>query len=254
MFECPKCGSEHDSEAGLKIHWGRSDDHEGSIAGTEVDCDVCGTTFRKQTSLVAKSDRHFCNDECKSEGYKNRVTVVCDWCDDEFERRRSHLNDGAATYCSNKCQANAFRDRLTVECENCGEFFDRKRSNAEAADTHFCSVDCRGEYQQGQNHPNWRGGPWLLKTLRRHVGEFKWRNRSEHIEEGSPLECEMCGASKEELAKGLLDVHHIVPVMAGGSNWTGNLLVLCRSCHRKADTFTYSRLEYPIADAIEGAT
>ena len=42
--------------------------------------------------------------------------------------------------------------------------------------------------------------------------------------------CELCGDDTKEI----LQVHHIIPVTAGGSNNADNLIVLCPNCHFKA--------------------
>lgn len=251
MFECPDCGSEHESQTGLKIHYGRS--HEGSIAGEPVECDVCGTQFRKQWAEIEKHDRSFCSAECKSKAYQNRVTLICDNCGDEFSRRASHHNESANQFCSISCRDQHRKTRHSVECENCGEVTEKTDYKYRNADIHFCSIECRDEYQQGENHPSWTSGAWLLKTLRRHVGDFRWRDRYEHLDAEDPLRCVMCGVTEEEIDRELLDTHHIVPVMAGGSNSPDNLMILCRSCHRTADSFVKSRIEYPLADALPAA-
>ncbi len=41
--------------------------------------------------------------------------------------------------------------------------------------------------------------------------------------------CEACGVIE------FLDVHHIYPRSLGGDDTEENLIVLCRSCHMKAD-------------------
>lgn len=40
--------------------------------------------------------------------------------------------------------------------------------------------------------------------------------------------CQNCGSSD------FLEIHHIVPILFGGTNNIGNLAVLCGSCHRLA--------------------
>tara|TARA_Y100001970_G_scaffold292291_1_gene432950 strand:+ start:15 stop:575 length:561 start_codon:yes stop_codon:yes gene_type:complete len=44
------------------------------------------------------------------------------------------------------------------------------------------------------------------------------------------------------------EIHHIVPRSEGGKNTTGNLIVLCPNCHRKADhgVLSRSKLEYKL--------
>lgn len=251
MFECPDCGSEHESEAGLKIHYGRS--HDGSIAGEPVRCDVCDEQFRKQATHAEKYDRHFCSNECKSEAYKNRVKLECDNCGDDFERRKSHYDECTNQFCSVACRAEYESTRHSVECKNCGQLTEKTGYQYRNADAHYCSTECRNEHQQGDNHPSWISGSWLLKTLRRHVGEFRWRNRFDHLDMASPLKCEACGATEDEVNQSALDTHHIVPVMAGGSNHPENLMTLCRPCHRSVDSFMKDQLEYPLAETFPTA-
>jgi len=43
--------------------------------------------------------------------------------------------------------------------------------------------------------------------------------------------CEMCGAGDG------LELHHIVPVMAGGTHDQFNVRLLCRTCHGKAESY-----------------
>ena len=43
-----------------------------------------------------------------------------------------------------------------------------------------------------------------------------------------PSSCQNCGSSEN------LEIHHIVPIVFGGTNRIGNLAALCGSCHRLA--------------------
>jgi hypothetical protein len=68
--------------------------------------------------------------------------------------------------------------------------------------------------------------------------ESFYKTREEAIERDE-YECQFCGVSNEEYnANGdrSLDVHHIVPRMANGSNHTENLITVCRSCHKKLES------------------
>lgn len=51
-------------------------------------------------------------------------------------------------------------------------------------------------------------------------------------------QCEFCGVSNEQHIEEYdrqLNVHHIVPKRAGGSNRRTNLMVVCESCHKKIE-------------------
>jgi hypothetical protein len=49
---------------------------------------------------------------------------------------------------------------------------------------------------------------------------------------GGLCRCERCGfAPPRALAARVLNLHHIVPVAAGGSDDEGNLVLLCANCH-----------------------
>lgn len=52
------------------------------------------------------------------------------------------------------------------------------------------------------------------------------------IREEHSNECHFCGGTEQ------LEVHHIVPLGAGGSDEDENLEVLCKSCHYKVEEFT----------------
>jgi len=81
----------------------------------------------------------------------------------------------------------------------------------------------------GQDHPRWRGGKHLIDNLRKQLRPSWWTVRDDERAE----ECYNCGASECKL-----DVHHIVPISAGGTNESWNLMTLCESCHISAEWYT----------------
>lgn len=79
----------------------------------------------------------------------------------------------------------------------------------------------------GEDNPNWRGGKDLYDAVVIALpGPAWWTLRNRHRGD----ECEMCGATDVEL-----HLHHIVPVLAGGTNEPWNLLTLCEECHTAAE-------------------
>lgn len=247
-MDCPTCGKSFNSETAVKIHHTKA--HGESIAGVEVECSNCGDAFRKIPANVEKYDRHFCSTECKSEAYTTQVTLECDWCGEEFERRRSHVEGAERHYCSTNCKGLAYRDRVEVECANCGDQLVRPRAAAMRASRHYCSKACQAEYERGANSPNWKGGESIAVALRRFLGGESWRSVREDVHASRDGVCRLCG--REESRNGRrLQVHHIVPVMAGGSHHRGNLMLLCHRCHRTVEDYTTRQLAYPVTELID---
>jgi 5-methylcytosine-specific restriction endonuclease McrA len=67
-----------------------------------------------------------------------------------------------------------------------------------------------------------------VKTL---LSDETWERISRQHRHKNPA-CQICGTEEE------LHTHHIVPVMAGGTNEQWNRMTLCVSCHNKAESFT----------------
>lgn len=250
MPQCPKCGSEHETESGVKIHYGRA--HDGSIAGVEVSCSVCGQTFRKRPANI-NTERHFCSVECKSEGYKDRVTVTCDYCGESFERRRSHTDDGKRTFCSHECKGLASRDRIEVSCENCDRAIQRRRLDVNQYETLYCSESCRAEHMRGMADPKWNGGATLHEMLLRELAGKRWKDVRRQIEEQRDPVCRLCGRKNSRNGRSL-QLHHIVPIMAGGTHHPDNLMFLCHRCHRSTDAKLNEIISYPLTEAVRRAT
>lgn len=249
-MDCPKCGKSYDSEQGLKIHYGRS--HEGSIAGTEVSCHTCGDTFRVEPYRAEEEDvRLFCSQECRAEEYAEKVELTCEWCGDTFERVPSKVEDVERHYCSTGCKGRAYQRQVELECENCGDTFERVRAEAVRADNHYCGVDCRLEHQRGAAHPQYKGTNGLDMAVRRLLGGVRWKATRRRMHKKHPdAICRMCGA--ESSANGrALQLHHIVPVMAGGTHVEDNLMFLCHPCHRVVEGYTTRTLEYPLAELVD---
>lgn len=89
----------------------------------------------------------------------------------------------------------------------------------------------------GQDSPQWRGGQSLYYAIRRQLDTSSWKTvRGRHRDD----ECHSCGMA------GALDLHHIVPIMSGGTNEPYNLMTLCRKCHGKAEAYTWQTFGEPV--------
>jgi hypothetical protein len=74
----------------------------------------------------------------------------------------------------------------------------------------------------GQDSPTWLGGRSIYDAVKKQYYGRSWAaDREQHLAD----ECRSCGADED------LILHHIVPVMAGGTNGEYNYMTLCRSCH-----------------------
>jgi hypothetical protein len=66
-----------------------------------------------------------------------------------------------------------------------------------------------------------------------------WQETRERVLSRDDYECRFCGMSDQEHSEensAGLDVHHVIPRKHGGKDNLGNLVALCRSCHRTLET------------------
>lgn len=74
----------------------------------------------------------------------------------------------------------------------------------------------------GQDSPTWLGGRSVYGAIKKQFHGQSWEDdREQHLAD----ECRVCGDESE------LVLHHIIPIMAGGTNDSYNYMTLCRSCH-----------------------
>lgn len=99
------------------------------------------------------------------------------------------------------------------------------------------AVENLPEVTFGPDHHSWRGGDGLRDMLTKIYGDEPWRTGTRpRMREEYSYQCYMCG--DEHAPDNVLTVHHIVPVLSGGTNHDDNLMALCRSCHLKAEYYT----------------
>jgi 5-methylcytosine-specific restriction protein A len=63
---------------------------------------------------------------------------------------------------------------------------------------------------------------------RRGTGGWSWAAVRAQVRARDGGRCVNCGACEH------LEVHHVVPLRAGGTDEPGNLVTLCRACHGRA--------------------
>lgn len=243
---CPTCGSVHDTYAGVKIHHAKA--HGESIAGEEIKCSVCGKTVRKTRSHIENAENPVCSKECsgiltsRREPWNKQEGVVseCAWCGGEFEHRPHENRRFCSRGCYDKHQSEHGHfngetnpkytgGKETHICDFCQGEYERYPSKP----ARFCSAECRVEWlstRTAQDHPLWKGGVGWYRAIRSSLGPTGWHTqRKEHLGD----ECELCGESAATLA-----LHHIIPVLAGGTNADYNYMTLCRSCHTTVEDVT----------------
>jgi len=251
--ECPTCGKVLDTERGMKSHHARV--HGESISGVDVECPNCGDELNVWPSRIERSENVFCSVECENKYHSENLTgedhplskeyptVECEWCGDAFEVKPARESE--ARFCGYECMgkwhSNRERESTSVikECAICGDDFEVDQWRADTAKT--CSFECSGEYRSrhysGPDSPHWDGGKGVYQAVRRWIHSKPWTQVRREARERLGGTCEMCG-SETNANGGHMDIHHIVPIMYGGSNHEDNLMALCSTCHRKAESYT----------------
>ena len=219
----------------------------------DVTCECCGGT--ESVAPYREDTFRFCSMECKAEWQSEHRsgedafaweggmnTKQCEECGEQFNYYPAAA--GKHRFCSPSCLGKhregkyAGKDnpswqggKATVVCEFCNNEYEVTPAKAE--DSRFCSTDClddwRAKYKTGQNNHMWRGGSTIRDSVKKQLHGPSWRKiRSREIRN----ECRICGSGED------LHLHHIIALLDGGTNGAWNLMTLCQSCHKTAETFT----------------
>lgn len=116
---------------------------------------------------------------------------------------------------------------------------------------HDIDARTKSDYR-GSRSATYNGGPTgnVYQYIRDSYMDACWVTYTKHMR-GAGVECVLCGSTRT--GGQAMNIHHIVPVMAGGTNGDYNLMPLCKSCHVRVESFTEDLLEKPILDAIKQA-
>lgn len=132
----------------------------------------------------------------------------------------------------------------SVVCENCDEEFHVRPSEVE--NTTFCSLECKYEYwkdsQRGSSNWNWKGGQSFYRMARTLEAPCQWEKWADKIRSD---ECYKCGYSPSDDEREL-EVHHIIPILDGGTSGEWNQMTLCRQCHNDVESYTKQMIGDPI--------
>jgi len=81
----------------------------------------------------------------------------------------------------------------------------------------------------GRDNPCWKEN----KPQSQFYQSKEWKGTRKEVLERDDHKCQSCGATRSE-SRDTLDVHHIIPIAAGGGVFdVENLVSLCQKCHRK---------------------
>lgn len=144
-----------------------------------------------------------------------------------------------------------YPDTIELDCGWCGTRLYRKPGQArKGTAVNFCDKSCAGKWHShnNYNHPAFQmrrvfhRKPWPA-TIR--DAEIEATDKPSWVTQRAKLHenqqgCEICGRSGDEH---VLHSHHLLPILFGGSTFESNLVVLCSSCHKKAENYLNSRLD-----------
>lgn len=198
-WKCPhsECDAIFGSEFALKVHYGQSEDHEGSIGGCSLECEWCGGEFSVEPRR--KNEAKFCGMECLRASQKARwTTLKCELCGDDY-RQRSY-RQSRSRFCSVECK---WKSRRAVS---------------------------------GQAHPSWRGGKSIYDAIKKLIRDESWGATASRIRERDGNKCRVCGKHTSEQDRALI-ANHIPALLDGGCNADGLLMAVCDGCHNKAEAY-----------------
>lgn len=165
------------------------------------------------------------------EAGERTVDATCQYCAKVFQVIPSRAKHGRAKSCSPACQYAAARARpgrqVSLTCAGCGGAFGLYPSRLEQhkGAGRYCSRPCRDAHRIREHHPQFIGRPVHHRGPNWHAQKRKARKRDDYT-------CQHCRAPG-------CDVHHIRPFRLFAdykiANDLGNLITLCRPCHRRAD-------------------
>lgn len=117
--------------------------------------------------------------------------------------------------------------KVQVTCEHCGKEFEALVSRREKGWDRFCSYSCSQSHNATVgNEKRWAKGelPYVRMNSQSRV--------KEQLRDAADRKCQHCG--QPEVGR-RLDVHRMTRSVMGGKYETGQVLVLCRSCHIKLE-------------------
>lgn len=246
-----------------------------------VECAACGKDLKRRPCRIEEGKDHFCDQICHGKWLTennvgenhpsyNSVKTACGYCGESIIVKRCHYEDFEENYCDRGCANKAqvgvdhgnskgvVRNpkyegvpRYTEhECEWCGETVLKDRYHPDVSQ-YFCDEACHNAWQlergpKGSDHWNWRGGRAIYNSVRDLLPGPSWYRITKDQRDQANGECAVCGEHE-----GKIDIHHIVPVLSGGTNMDELLMPLCPSHHMTTEWFIRRFIDPHLVDWSE---
>ena len=166
-------------------------------------------------------------------GHKSKEpNTDCDNCGRLFYKPPAQKARRDSHYCKRSCWKESGGE--VIPCDNCGREFYQPNSQLERNDHNYC---LRGCFWEARRRKLWADEQEKYRSILRNAPGLNWEVAKRRARKRAGNKCESCGTSPTENGRAL-DVHHIVPVLAGGTNYLENLMVFCIGCHRTAEMHT----------------
>jgi 5-methylcytosine-specific restriction endonuclease McrA len=173
-----------------------------------------------------------------------KIHYVCEVCGKKDSRRYAINKVPSHFFCSNACQNKWQKTREDLVIKNKDPLFRIKVSaglkhRKETLGSEYHSAETKKKIGE-QTKIHWdqydsekrerltrvlQNNALQMRTYGQY--DYEWQKLSDIIKRGK--RCHRCGKTDN------LCVHHIIPVSAGGTRSTNNLVTLCLSCHRTVE-------------------
>lgn len=223
-IECPVCSESVATEHGLKVHIGRK--HEEQPEPSE-ECPTCGDMFLNERSVAVHHK--------KAHGESIAGTEYqCDWCGSKVVKNqcRDLENVFCDRDCFGSYRSVHFSgsnspnyNRVTTECEWCGTEYDI--APYREGNSKYCSQDCKDQSlteQTGEDHPRWKGG-----AHENYRGDWYETRKKALKRDGN--QCVICGEQSEVHVHHIKPVNDFDD--PNEAHTLDNVVCLCRSHHYK---------------------
>lgn len=190
--------------------------------GRDYICPICDKPFYRPASQIKRQKEiQTCSPACRAVFRTDGEHRDCAHCGKSFYLNKRRAQNVAGLYCSNTCNGLATMKRTIVQCTWCKADLERKPWEIIRHKRHFCNLTCTHEWKNRYGADRGRGA-------------FTAKQRREWKED----HCKHCGVTED------LQLDHIVPRFAGGSNTKCNAQTLCRKCNLQkyllVDQFKYT--------------
>lgn len=207
----------------------------------EVPCENCGEYVLKEQNEIKRANNNFCSNSCHNEYQRKQNAKTCKTCGKKYNGGTKN-----SKFCSHECFGEHKKvEKVETSCPECDSVSLVYPSYKEKHKNVFCSSECRSSWLEenslfSTDNPRKSSGP---SGYRKEFGS-NWQKMRKKALERDNYTCQNCSKTEEENGRSL-SVHHITPrklfiedehISVEQSNVLCNLVVLCRSCHMKAES------------------